>query len=204
MAADDDPITEWIAGLKAGDEAAIADLWDRYFERLIQLARQRFGNIPRRVADEEDIAVSVFRCLCAGAERGRLAEISSRDDLWRVLVTMTLRKIIDQQRRLGVQKRGAGKVRGESVFGRESDRQRAAGLQQFGDHLPTPRMMAVIEEEGQRLLDALENETLRQIAIWKLEAFTNDEIADKLGLATRSVERKLERIRGIWSQVVET
>ncbi len=201
---DEDPITQWIDGLKAGDEAAVAELWDRYFNRLVVLARQRLGTTPRRVADEEDVAVSVFRCLCAGAESGRLAEIEDRGDLWRVLVTMTLRKTIDQQRRLAGKKRGSGKVRGESVFFRKSEGKASPGLQQFSDDLPTPLMMAIIEEEGQRLLAALEDEKLEQICLWKLEGFTNDEIAAKMSLTTRSIERKLQRIREKWSQVLET
>lgn len=200
---DDDPVTQWIEGLKAGDDAAVTDLWNRYFDRLVQLARQRLGTTPRRVADEEDVAVSVFRCLCAGAEHGRLAEISDRGDLWRVLVTMTLRKTIDQQRRLAGKKRGSGKVRGESVFLRRSGEEASPGLQQFGGDIPTPQMMVIIEEEGQRLLESLEDEKLKQIALWKLEGFTNDEIAGKLCLTTRSIERKLQRIREKWSQVLE-
>jgi DNA-directed RNA polymerase specialized sigma24 family protein len=150
------------------------------------------------VADEEDVAVSVFRCLCAGAERGRLAEIEHRDDLWRVLVTMTIRKAIDLQRRVGGQKRGGGQVRGESIFGKADDDQ-SPGLQQFTDLAPSPQTLAVLEEEGQRLLEALEDDTLRQVALWKLEGYTNDEIAAKLDLTTRSVERKLQRIREKWS-----
>jgi len=200
---DDDPITRWIDGLKAGDEVAVAELWDRYFERLVHLARQRLGTTPRRVADEEDVAVSVFRCLCAGAEHGRLAEISDRGDLWRVLVTMTMRKTIDQQRRLAGKKRGSGKVRGESVFLNKAGEQRSPGLQQFGDTIPTPQMLVMIEEEGARLLAALEDDKLKQVAVWKLEGFTNDEIAGKLSLTTRSIERKLQRIREKWSQVLE-
>jgi DNA-directed RNA polymerase specialized sigma24 family protein len=201
---DDDPVTRWIEGLKAGDEQAVADLWNRYFDRLVHLARQRLAGSPRRVADEEDVAVSVFRCLCAGAEHGRLAEISDRDDLWRVLVTMTLRKTIDQQRRLGGKKRGGGKVRGESVFARKPGEEAPPGLQQFGDATPTPQMLAMIEEEGQRLLESLEDDTLRQVALWKLEGFTNDEISLKLELTTRSVERKLQRIREKWSEAACT
>lgn len=200
---EDDPITLWIDGLKAGDDAAVADLWNRYFNRLVHLARQRLGTTPRRVADEEDVAVSVFRCLCAGAEQGRLAEISDRGDLWRVLVTMTLRKTIDQQRRLAGKKRGSGKVRGESVFLRKGGEEGSPGLQQFSDDIPTPQMMVIIEEEGERLLASLEDDKLKQVALWKLEGFTNDEIAAKLSLTTRSVERKLQRIREKWSQVLE-
>ncbi|MBM4088140.1 MAG: RNA polymerase subunit sigma-70 [Planctomycetes bacterium] len=201
---DDDPVTRWIEGLKAGDERAVAELWNHYFERLVQFARRRLGDSPRRVADEEDVAVSVFRCLCAGAAHGRLAEMSDRGDLWRVLVTMTARKTIDQQRRMGGKKRGGGKVRGESVFVRKSGEEVRGGLQQFGDATFTPQVIAILEEEGQRLLAALENETLKQVALWKLEGFTNDEIARKLELTTRSVERKLQRIREKWAQVTCT
>jgi DNA-directed RNA polymerase specialized sigma24 family protein len=198
---DEDPVTVWINGLREGDEQAITELWSRYFERIVRLARQRLGNSPRRVADEEDVAVSVFRCLCAGAENGRLAEIGHRDDLWRVLVTMTLRKTIDQQRHLSGKKRGGGKVRGESVFGRPDQKSRMAGLDQFGDGTPTPQLLAIIEEEGFRLLDLLEDPNLRQVALWKLEGFTNDEIAQRMQLTTRSIERKLQRIREKWSQI---
>jgi RNA polymerase sigma factor (sigma-70 family) len=195
----DDPVTRWIDALKAGDEDAAAELWGCYFERLVRLARQRLGSTPRRVADEEDVAVSVFRCLCAGAERGRLAEIEHRDDLWRVLVTMTMRKAIDLQRRMGGQKRGGGQVRGESIFGKEGD-DNSPGLQQFSDLAPSPQTLAILDEEGKRLLDSLEDNTLRQVALWRLEGYTNEEIAEKLGLTTRSVERKLQRIRERWSQ----
>jgi RNA polymerase sigma factor (sigma-70 family) len=195
----EDPVTRWIDALKTGDEKAAADLWNCYFDRLVRLARQRLGNSPRRVADEEDVAVSVFRCLCAGAERGRLAEIKHRDDLWRVLVTMTMRKAIDLQRRMGGQKRGGGQVRGESIFGKADD-DHSPGLQQFSDLSPSPQTLAILDEEGKRLLDALDDDTLRQVAIWKLEGYTNDEIAGELELTTRSVERKLQRIREKWAQ----
>jgi DNA-directed RNA polymerase specialized sigma24 family protein len=201
---EDDPVTRWIEGLRAGDEAAVTALWDRYFAQLVHLARQKLADTPRRVADEEDVAVSVFRCLCSGAQHGRLADMADRGDLWRVLVTMTIRKVIDQQRRLGGKKRGAGRVRGESVFFRKSADEPSPGLQQFSDHLPTPLMLTTIEEEGQRLLAALTDPRLRQIALWRLEGYTNDEIAAKLELTTRSVERKLQRIRDIWSQVIDT
>lgn len=200
----DDPVSQWIAGLREGDEEAITALWNRYFDQLVHLARQRLADTPRRMADEEDVAVSVFRCLCSGAQRGRLADMEDRNDLWRVLVTMTARKVVDQQRRLGVKKRGGGKVRGESVFFPKSADEPSPGLQQFSDQLPTPLMLVAMEEEGKRLLAALDDARLRQIALWRLEGYTNDEMAEKLGLTTRSIERKLQRIREIWSQVLTT
>ena len=71
-------VSWWIRGLKHGDEDAAARLWERYFERIVRLARARLKGAPRRVADEEDVALSAFRSLCAGAERSRFPEVESR------------------------------------------------------------------------------------------------------------------------------
>ena len=44
----------------------------------------------------------------------------------------------------------------------------------------------------------LEDDGLRQIAVWKMEGYENDEIARRLGCGVRTVERKLGVIRAIW------
>ena len=64
---EDDPVTLWIEGLKAGDEAAVADLWNRYFDRLVQLARQRSGHAHRacggrRGCGGQRVSLPVRRC----------------------------------------------------------------------------------------------------------------------------------------------
>ena len=64
-------VTRWIDDLKRGEESAATALWQRYFDRLVRLAQAKLGPAHRRVADEEDVALSVFHCLCAGAARGR-------------------------------------------------------------------------------------------------------------------------------------
>lgn len=53
-------------------------------------------------------------------------------------------------------------------------------------------------DEHRRLLDALDDDTLRSIALWKMEGWTGQEIAGKLGITRRSIERKVERIRELW------
>jgi DNA-directed RNA polymerase specialized sigma24 family protein len=189
-------ISRWIAALKEGDNEAAAVLWRAYIDRLVRLARQKLGAAPRRAADEEDVAVSVFRCLCAGAARGRFPDLADRNDLWRLLTTMTIRKAIDQKRRQGGLKRGGGAVRGESVF--DDLPGDVDGLDQVLGDEPTPEWLAMLAEEHRRLLAVLDDDTLRRVALWKMEGFTNEEIADKLGLTCRSIERKLQRIRSRW------
>ena len=65
-------ITYWLGAVKAGDCAAAQPLWERYFQRLVRLARQklRAGGRSGADADEEDAALSAFDSFCDGAARG--------------------------------------------------------------------------------------------------------------------------------------
>ena len=67
----DGSVTGWLGRLRAGDPSAAQQLWQRYFQRLVGLARQKLRDVPRRVADEEDVALSAFDSFCRNAEQGR-------------------------------------------------------------------------------------------------------------------------------------
>ncbi|MEX2138166.1 MAG: ECF-type sigma factor [Pirellulales bacterium] len=196
-------VTEWMGKLQGGDDEAARQLWRRYFGRLVELARRRLGTAPRRVADEEDVALSVFRCLCQGAERGQFADLSGRDELWRLLVVLTEHKVIDQRRAATGQKRGGGRVRGDSAFPEPSDADSPGGFDQNAGNAPTPEFLAMLADEHERLMNSLTDERLRRIAESKLLGYTNGEIADELGLTRRSVERKLQRIRELWTEELD-
>jgi len=64
---------------------------------------------------------------------------------------------------------------------------------------PTPEFAAMVAEETRRLLGRLEDEQLRQIALDRMEGYTTDEIAERLGCARRTVARRLDLIRQLWS-----
>ncbi len=196
---DEHSVTRWLQQLKTGDEEAVQRLWERYFHKLVQLARKRLGTSQRRVADEEDVALSVFRRLCDGAARGKFSDVGSRDELWRVLVVMTANKAIDQRRHDEGQKRGGGRVRGDSVFGEPAASGARDGFDQIMGDDPTPEFLALMADEHQRLMNRLDQPMLQQVAIRKMEGYTNQEIATELGVTQRSIERKLNRIRLIWS-----
>ena len=47
-------VTLWLGQLRAGDERAAQEaIWNRYFRRLMGLARKQLGDCPRRAVDEE-------------------------------------------------------------------------------------------------------------------------------------------------------
>lgn len=200
--AEDTDITLWLNQLAQGDELAAQRIWEHYFQRLCLLARRKLGDAPRRMADEEDVVLSAFNSFCQAAAIGRFPQLNDRHDLWQVLVMITVRKAISQFRHEHYQKRGGGVVRGESVFlgaGSTSDVQGIGKV--LGDE-PTPEFAAAVSEQCSRLLGLLD-ESLRTVALWKLEGYTNEEIATKLNCVTTTVERKLARIRKAWDREVQ-
>jgi RNA polymerase sigma factor (sigma-70 family) len=191
-------ITRWVSALKAGDLAAAQPIWERYHRQLVTLARKRLHSGRRREADEEDVVQSAFHSFFEGIAHGRFPQLNDRDNLWRLLVVITARKAVDQVVYENRQRRGGGTLQGESRISPGAS-EREAALEQVVGEEPTPEFAAQVAEEYQRLLELLADDTLRRVAIWKMEGFTNDEIAGRLECSRRSVARKLETIRIIWN-----
>jgi RNA polymerase sigma factor (sigma-70 family) len=194
-------VTVWISQLKAGEAAAAQQLWERYFRRLVALARSKLRATPRRAADEEDVALSAFDSFCRAAQDGRFSSLRDRDDLWPLLVMITVRKARHLARDESRAKRGGGGVFDEAALsGRASSAGGEVGLEQILGREPTPEFAAQVAEQCQHLLDRLGHEDLRMIALRKMENYTIEEIASQLGCVPRTVRRRLQRIRSIWEK----
>ena len=189
----EDQITEYFQRLASdGDDLAAERLWQHYYERLIQLARKRLGT-RRRVSDEEDVVLSAFNAFCQGAAAGRFPRLDDRNDLWKVLVTITRQKAVDHHRRESRQKRGGGAVGGESAFG-------PRGIGEIPAAEPTADEAAALVEAYERRIASLDDPQLRQIAVRKLEGETLSQIAAALGCSDRTVKRRLQLIREQWER----
>ena len=191
-------VSQWILHLAEGDADTAEKIWNDYFGKLVKLARLKLGGIPNRDSDEEDVALSAMNSFYRGLANHQFDHLHNRDDLWKLLVTITARKATAKRRSYFAQKRGGGRVRGESVFGQNEDDH--DGLAQILGTEPTPELAVSVAENCRQMLDQLQDETLRQIALWTLEGYRTGEIAEKLGCVRRTVERKLERIREIWGE----
>ena len=194
----DDSVSQWIDGLKAGEEAAAAKLWQRYYGRLIGLARKKLGDSPRRVADEDDVVLAAFQSFFQRAAENRFPNLNDRDDLWHLIVCITERKAYDQLESQSRQKRGPGLVAGESAFVDLHASGGRAGINEVAGPEPSPEFAAEMVEAVDRLFDKLADVQLRQIALHKLEGYTNEEIAGKIGRSLPTVERRLRLIRETW------
>jgi DNA-directed RNA polymerase specialized sigma24 family protein len=194
--ADGGSVTAWIASLKAGDAEAAKKLWQRYFDTLVRLARDRLRGALRTMADEEDAALNAFDSFVRGAARGRYPRLDDRDDLWRLLVTITERKVIDQAKRERRRKRGGGNVMGLPARN-PSDHSRGEPAS-LADGMPTPEFAALVADECRSLLGQLRDDSLRLVAQLRMEGFNNEEVAGRMKCSLRTVARKVEIIRRTW------
>jgi hypothetical protein len=193
-------VTRLAVQLRSGSarerEDAAREIWQRYFPALLELARRNLSPRVRQREDEDDVLQNMYASFCARQQRGAF-DLADRSDLWRLLVTMTLHKARKAAAR---HTRGMRNVRTEEGQGGGT----AGEAQQWAFEAmeasdPTPSEAAVLVENLQSRLDALP-EPLRQIALWKLEGYSNEEIAapERLNCTTRTVERKLQMIRQAW------
>jgi len=191
-------VTTWLAALKAGEAAAADALWQRYFTRLVELARQHLAGHVRRAADEEDIALAALADFCAGAAAGRYPRLTNRHDLWRLLLTITLRKahnlVRDESR---ARRDGRRTVAATDLFGLPD-----ADLDRLVGESPDPALAAETADQLRHLLNLLPGDDLRTVALDLLAGYTAVEIARRLGCGLRTVERRWQRIRQFWEPVV--
>jgi DNA-directed RNA polymerase specialized sigma24 family protein len=197
-------ITVWIQQLKAGDREAVQHLWEVYFQRLVHLTRHLLQGVPRRAADEEDVALSAFDSFCRGAEGNRFPQLLDRDDLWQLLVVIAARKASNLRRSERTQMRGGGHVQNLSALAGGEATELGPAFAQLISREPDPEFAAGVADACRHLLQQLDSEELRSVAVWKMEGYRNEEIAAKLDCAVSTVERRLRVIRTLWGKEGET
>ncbi|MEY3174317.1 MAG: hypothetical protein RLZZ436_2231 [Planctomycetota bacterium] len=185
-------VTRWIELLTSGDPAAVEFLWRRYFQRMVRLANSRVRRLSGAAADGEDIALSAFHGFCAAARRGDFPELDDRESLWRILVTCTLNRSRNLAARASAQKRSQPL---QQVSLSDAQHEQTRGKDVVAELVDASDQLLFLLQ----LLDR-EDATgeLRQIALWKLEGMSNEQIARQLKRRTSLVGQKLRLIRLLW------
>jgi RNA polymerase sigma factor (sigma-70 family) len=186
-------VSQWIDGLRKGDERAAERLWTRYYRRVLGLARRRLGGWL--ASDAEDVAAVALHSLLRRVSLGDLPQLADRDDWWRLLMTITCRKASNHRRQAQCRKRGGGNAEPSVVY-----RERCVSdLEGCADGGQPPEVWASVSEALQRLLELLDDE-LRLIVLSKLDGYTNVEIAARVRRSVPTIERRLRLIREKWQQ----
>jgi DNA-directed RNA polymerase specialized sigma24 family protein len=179
------PIDELFVRLRSGEEEAAQALWNEYSAALVNLAKQRLGNISLGMTDEEDVALSVFGSICRGAAEGRFSDVTTRDELWWLLLRITKQKAASHIRREMAAKRRISRQPEGKVVG-----DAPVGIEDLISREPSPDFLLALEEESSRLMKSL----------LRIEGYLVSEIAERLSVSERTVERKLQLIRDKWAR----
>ena len=173
-----------MARLRAGEDAAAREVFEKFAARLIGLARGQFNQLLARKVDPEDVVQSAYKSFFVRHRAGKL-EVGDWDGLWHMLTLITLRKCADRAQYFKARRRDVGREAG----GDQPDAVLAAL-----DREPKAEEAVILAETVENLFrDVSAHE--RPVLELSLQGYTVPEICERLGRAERTVRRLRERVR---------
>lgn len=194
-------MTRWISAMRMGDPDAIRKLVERYFGRLRKLSEARIRRGKPIYEDGEDIAIQVLTSVCRKVEKGHFPDLQNRNDLWYLMIFITHRMVIDRWRsskNLSHHVPFTGTLE-DALETIDHD------LDSFlSEDSESDFQILEIVDCWQGMIRQLKDPIAKEVAKLKLEGLSNREIADRLGIVPRTVERKSEIIEQRWSALYES
>jgi RNA polymerase sigma-70 factor (ECF subfamily) len=180
--ADSEPTTRLGERLREGDSSAAAEVFVRYARRLALLAARRLSRRVAARADGDDVVQSVFRTFFRRCARGEF-RIDSSADLWRLLVTITIRKARANARRHTAERRDVNQ---------EADHDALCADALAGE--PGPDEAVALVDQVDALLRGLPPWYARLLDL-RLQGRTVAEAAAELDVSRQTVYRALDLLR---------
>ncbi|MCH7727765.1 MAG: hypothetical protein IH991_14985 [Planctomycetes bacterium] len=160
---DENSFHDMLARLDQGQGDAQTEVFRRFAERLVKLARARLDDRIRKTADPEDVMQSVWRSFFTRQHAGKF-ELQDWGGLWAVLAVMTVRKC---------GRRSVAAQRAKRDVTRESNPQSSATDDssfrwEAVDRDPTPVEAATLTEMVEQVMSGLENreQNIFSLPIW--------------------------------------
>jgi len=182
--------TALIRRLAAGNDDALAEYLLRYKGKLVRAANRSLRKLR---IDEADLDVEgavdmALAEVCQLRGRGILDSIGDSDEFLKLMIQHTEWIINDQKKRSERAKRGAPR----------GAHRTQVDLDQLASREPPVEDAVITELEFQALLERLPDDSHRTIFNMRRQGYAIEEIAHRLGLARRTIERKLANIERIF------
>jgi RNA polymerase sigma-70 factor (ECF subfamily) len=175
--------------LRAGDQAAAAEVFRRFANRLIGLARTHLDHRIRQKVDPEDVMQSALKSFFVRHADGQF-DLSGWDSLWSMLVIITLRKCGHKAEYFRTAMRDISREQAPPAGSGDS-----ASSWHAIAHDPTPVQAVLLAEAVEQVLQSLGDDRERQIVELSLQGFTPVETSAHVGRSERTVQRVLDRVR---------
>ncbi len=176
---------------RQGDQEAATRLYDRYQSRLLLLVNGRLNDRLRRRLDPEELVQSIMKSAFRVTSE---QDIGCRDEtgFWKWLVSVALNKTYKRIDRETAGKRdpkretGGDTVLGERILGE-----------------PTPDDVVEVSELLEKIMAKL-TDVQGKILLGKLNGLSHAEIAEKLDVSTKTVQRNGQAIRDAAVEILGT
>lgn len=166
-----------------GEQDAATQLYLRYSARLQSWASAQTSTAYKSRFDEEDVVQSVFRTLFRRVSEG-LYDVPPGEELWQLLLVIALNKIRKLANFHRAQKRDIGKTQGSD----------ALELVRFSNRSADENALHVLQNVLDELFGDM-NETHRRVVELRIEGHKTDDIAERTGRSSRTIERVLQSFR---------
>lgn len=181
--------------VRSGDVYAISQLYDRYLERSVRLAKSRLKVGEGRLIDDEQAAMSALESLIVRVRGGSYADIEDHLALWNLLARIILRKLSKYRRNV------YGPTRSpvlpilpvNDLTGDDS----GEVYRPVVDQEPSPIAAAMAKETLEQVLEQLAQSEARSVLLLRLEGYSDGEIAEQLGRSRNWVRRRITDVRRV-------
>lgn len=181
-------IPEW----KAGNPKALGELCRRFQNRVWGLAQTKLTGlgIHGRHVSADDATQDVFLRI-SSHDPTAFKRVNDSESFFQFIAMIVCDHCIDEKRMLTAQKRGGGRVTGESELPDDGSRSPLDGLAR-GDH----EWEAAIREQCQRLFDAVSDPDRALLGMMQ-DGLTNQEMADVLAVSLASLKRRITALKAL-------
>ncbi len=162
---------------QSGEDDAATALYTRYAQRLMDLASKNTGDDLSTRVDAEDIVQSVFRTFFRRVSDGHYM-IPEGEELWKLLLVIALNKV-----RLIAEYHRAGK--------RDISHTQSIGDRDPGDRTDASEVLRLTIGDVLATLPATHQEVIH----YRIDGYEIAEIASRVSVSRRSVERILQSFR---------
>lgn len=176
------------AGLTAGQEQAVTEIYNRFIDDLIRKATKNLDPKLRAKVDPESAVHSAYHSFCVRQQREEFS-LHNWGQVYALLATITLRKCLNRNRYHHQQRRN------------ETDHVAFEDWQQ-AERGPSPEDEAINKELLDKSLAAFNDDYRRMIDLY-MQGNTTDQVAEEIGFSTRMVQRIVEQFQKRLRQMFE-
>lgn len=191
-------VSNWILGARQGDPVAIEEIVSRYLARVANCAQSMLAADEQRIRDGQDIATDVLMKMASELSSGQHQQLRDRNDLWVLLISIVNEQVV-QNRNDWQQRNGVPQELTLTDYLSHCDQDLELLLSKGNKY---GSLQAILDRMDD-LIALVKDQQSKEVALLKLQGYSNRDIGARLGLVAKTVDRKVSKIISRWKQYLD-